>query len=528
MASTLQLLFVTILSAVAEAHEGHFEKCPSWVGHDKRSGLCSKDLHVGACFARKDGLFPLKVETQCLTRDQFASYVCPKPVPHKCEIHWEATPEQVEEALVEAGNLQLFGHCPRWVGRDKTSGLCDFTVSVGACYALKDSIFPSKIETQCLAKGTYKNYSCPKAVPHKCEFESTTEESPGSLEESVADSIVAGIFDGCPHWVGRDKHSGLCDFSKSFGACYALKDSLFPLKIETQCLSKDSYESYRCPKSVPHKCKLNSMEVEPVQKVVQNAAEGVVSMPFGHCTHWVGRDKTSGLCNFNVHVGACYAFMDAIFPTKVETQCLTKEQYANYTCPKAVPHKCEFKHTAMALPEKAESQAVDALNSQLFGRCPRWVGHSKKSGLCDFTKHVGACYALMDAILPFKIDTQCLTKEQYSSYKCPKTVPHKCEFHSEASATPQEAKEEIMDTMNAEFLGHCPRWVGHDKLSGLCDFQIHEGACYARKDAIFPLKVETQCLTKDQYAAYKCPEVTPHKCKFHNGAESTEPASVLD
>jgi len=121
---------------------------------------------------------------------------------------------------------------------------------------------------------------------------------------------------------------------------------------------------------------------------------------------------------------------------------LTKEQYANYTCPKTVPHKCEFKHKAMVLPEKAESQVVDALNSQLFGRCPRWFGHSKKSGLCDFTKQDGACYAPMDAFLPLKIDTRCFTQEQFSSYKCPKTVPHKCEFHSEASATPQEATGE--------------------------------------------------------------------------------------
>jgi len=50
--------------------------------------------------------------------------------------------------------------------------------------------------------------------------------------------------------------------------------------------------------------------------------------------------------------------------------------------------------------------------------------------------------------------------------------------------------------MNAEFLGHCPRWVRHNMLFGFCDFNIHEGAYHAWKDAIFPFKVEMQSLTK--------------------------------
>jgi len=335
-------------------------------------------------------------------------------------------------------------------------------VHVGACYARMDAIFPTKVETQCLTKEQYANYTCPKAVPHKCEFKQQAIAHPEKAESQAVDALNPQLFGRCPSWVGHSKKSGLCDFTKHVGACYALMDAILPFKIDTQCLTKEQYSSYKCPKIVPHKCEFHSEanatpeETEdeimdtPIaeQEVVQNAAAGAVSMPFGHCAHWVGRDKTSGLCNFNVHVGACYARMDAIFPTKVETQCLTKEQYANYTCPKAVPHKCEFKQQAITIPEKAESQAVDALRSH----CPRWVGRDKRSGLCILTVHKGACYAITDAIFPTKIETQCLLPDQYNAYKCPKSVPHKCEFHDSGSEMQAAVGNKTSSHQEVQFL----------------------------------------------------------------------------
>jgi len=393
-----------------------------------------------------DAIFPTKVETQCLTKEQYANYTCPKAVPHKCEFKHQtvAHPDKPESQAVDALNPQLFGRCPSWVGHSKKSGLCDFTKHVGACYALMDAILPFKIDTQCLTKEQYSSYKCPKTVPHKCEFHSEASATPQEAKEEIMDTMNAEFLGHCPRWVGHDKLSGLCDFQIHEGACYARKDAIFPLKVETQCLTKDQYAAYKCPEVTPHKCKFHNGAESTEPASVLDETNNLRS----HCPHWVGHDKISGLCNFNVHVGACFARMDAIFPTKVETQCLTKEQYANYTCPKAVPHKCEFKQQAITIPEKAESQAVDALRSH----CPRWVGRDKRSGLCILTVHKGACYAITDAIFPTKIETQCLLPDQYNAYKCPKSVPHKCEFHDSGSEMQAASGNKTSSRQEVQFL----------------------------------------------------------------------------
>merc|ERR1719335_1432658 len=113
-------------------------------------------MHVGACFALRDSIVPLKVETECLTKKQLKTYTCPETVPHKCKFHWlrsEAT-EEMEETEEMPRN-----RCPSWVGNDTLSGLCNITSHVGACYAPRESnaSSPSKVGAECLTMAQYES-----------------------------------------------------------------------------------------------------------------------------------------------------------------------------------------------------------------------------------------------------------------------------------------------------------------------------------------------------------------------------------
>merc|ERR1711862_489 len=103
-------------------------------------------------------------------------------------------------------------------------GVCDFKVHYGACYAAKDAVFPSKVETQCLTKAEYPRYICPTQIPHKCKFHWFAPEVPVLPVKVIGDDEASedvGIFGHCDHWVGRDPKTGVCDLKVAYGACFA-------------------------------------------------------------------------------------------------------------------------------------------------------------------------------------------------------------------------------------------------------------------------------------------------------------------
>jgi hypothetical protein len=240
------------------------------------------------------------------------------------------------------------------------------------------------------------------------------------LVSSIDPLLSPQIFGKCPKWVGNRSDSGMCDKANQFGACYAWKDFFRPFSgMDTQCLDKENYESYECPKVAPHKCKFHSFENLVVKTIVES------QQIFGKCPGWVGNRSDSGMCDKVNQFGACYAWKDLFRPfSGMDTQCLDKEGYESYECPKVAPHKCKF--------HSFENLVVNTMveSQQIFGKCPGWVGNRADSGMCDKVNQFGACYAEKDLFRPLSgMDTQCLTKDAYKAYECPKVAPHKCKFH---------------------------------------------------------------------------------------------------
>jgi len=206
--------------------------------------MCDKVNLYGACFAEKDVFRPLSgMDTQCLTEDMYKTYECPKGSPHKCKFHGLTEP-------VEVAAPQLFGHCPSWVGNQPDSGMCDKVNLYGACFAEKDVFRPlSGMDTQCLTEDMYKTYECPEGSPHKCKFHGLTE---------PVEVATPQLFGHCSSWVGNSPDSGMCDKVNQYGACFAEKDVFRPSAgMDTQCLSKDEYKTYKCAPGAPHKCKFH-------------------------------------------------------------------------------------------------------------------------------------------------------------------------------------------------------------------------------------------------------------------------------